>query len=322
MRGPENLRTKLWSYRRGFLSEQVSAQQITKENWRAFISEVEYNRASGFPNGPRSRWFDDKLATYFLLKNLTHRLPEHFFHVQAGQVLGLAGHADGFGALERVLEDKKALVVKHSWGSKGTGFQVLTRKSDQIDINGERIEFSEFPGIIERWPDSIVTERLVNHAEIASLHPQSLNTLRIITAYTPTLDVSFVCVYLRVGTADSGLVDNVIAGGLALEIDASTGSSVRSFKYSTVLERPTLISHHPNTHQSLEVQVPFWKEICQEISTIARELKVTPWLGFDVAVSPDDFFITEINSHTTISQAQSFAPLRSNNAVQQLFPGP
>ena len=315
------LRAKLWSYRRGFLSETVSSLKISNENRSEFISEVEYYSSQGFPNGARSRWFDDKLATYFLLRNHQNHLPEHYFHISGGKVLGLAGRPDGFRALESLLNEKKSLVVKDSWGSKGVGFRMVTREAYYITINGERIEPTLFRRVVCAWTDSIVTERLVNHPVIARLNPLSLNTLRVITAYTPSWDVSIVSAYLRVGTEQTGLVDNVSAGGIAVEVDPKTGLSGRSVIFPESGLTPTPIISHPSTQQRFDFEVPFWDEIVGEISIIARELKPTPWLGFDVAVTPDNFFITEINSHPVISRLQNLAPLRANQAVRELFPG-
>ena len=234
---------------------------------------------------------------------------------------GWGGGIGGFDALEKLLTEKKSLVAKLSWGSGGTGFRLISRTDDHIQINGEAVGFSEFRQIVKEWPDSIVTERLVNHPEIARLYPNSLNTLRIITAYSPKYGVSIVSTYLKIGTQVSGLVDGVTAGGVAAEIDPITGFAGRCFAFSTGSLAPTLISHHPSTLEILEFQVPFWGEIVQDISTIALDLKPTPWLGFDVAVTPEGFFITEINSHTSILVAQTLSPLRSNCAVRELFPG-
>lgn len=112
------------------------------------------------------------------------------------------------------------------------------------------------------------------------------------------------------------------AGGIAVQIDPITGFTGRGFSYSSGLATRHLISRHPDTNQSLLIEVPFWADIVREVTVIAQGLKSTPWLGFDVAVTPKSFFITEINSHTSIDVAQTFAPLRSNPAVRELFPGP
>lgn len=197
--GHSTLSAKLWSYRRGFLSNTVSSSNITDGNAELFISELEYNGFKGFPNGPRSRWFDDKLATYHILGNHRIRLPEHYFHISGGKVVGLAGRADGFKSFEDLLYETKSLVAKDTWGFGGKGLRLITRTNNHIDINGHEVEFSAFQNVVDEWPDSIVTERLENHPDIGRLYARSLNTLRIITAYSPTYGVTLVSHIFELG---------------------------------------------------------------------------------------------------------------------------
>lgn len=122
--------------------------------------------------------------------------------------------------------------------------------------------------------------------EIASLHPYSINTIRIVT-----LKSHIVTAFIRIGDKKN-VVDNFNYDGLLASIDIETGK----VNFPAVKKNGTTYTHHPLTKKPiLGITIPKWEEaksLCIEASKIVPEIG---YIGFDVCIGPEKCSLIEAN---------------------------
>ena len=129
-----------------------------------------------------------------------------------------------------------------------------------------------------------------NCHEIASLHPQSLNTVRVVTVnMTNRVEIAFT--YLRVGQNDS-IIDNAASGGIVCELDIETG-----IVYATSDEQGNCYIIHPNSGKILlGYKVPQWGELKKMVSELAMVLPSNRYTGWDMALTDNGWILIEANA--------------------------
>ena len=140
------------------------------------------------------------------------------------------------------------------------------------------------------YPDGFVMEELINQREpMASLHPNSVNTVRIVTVNYGD-DIALKWPSIRVGRGNS-IVDNAGRGGIAMVVDIKSGLS-----FAAGDESRHFYSVHPNTNVPLiGFQIPQWKELCELVKKMAGECPDCHIMGWDMAFSDKGWVVVEVN---------------------------
>ncbi len=183
---------------------------------------------------------------------------------------------------------------------------VLCRNRDALI--GKPIEGSSGQGILkylpEDWkkgPDAflarlkqdgigILEEIVVQHPQMASLCPTSVNTCRIATLLGDKQQ-GIVYAFLRIGNGK--VMDNVDCGGMAARIDLNTG---RLLTVGADKQGNTFIKHPMTNTSIVGFTIPFWKEakqICMEAAQLIPEMRFVAW---DVAITDKGPTFIEGNS--------------------------
>ena len=142
----------------------------------------------------------------------------------------------------------------------------------------------------------IVENRLVQHSELAAFHPNSVNTIRIVTVYDDKNDyLHFMFAKLRMGN-NGAFLDNTHAGGISGNIDIETGI-INTPGYSVVTNEEFIC--HPYTgKQIIGFQIPHWKECKAFIEEVARVTPEVRYVGWDVVILEDgSFALIEANDN-------------------------
>lgn len=189
--------------------------------------------------------------------------------------------------IENRLDGSKYYILKPIEGSLGEGIRKL---------KGTEIKKSLFDGINSR--DYILEECVVNIPEIAAFHPQSLNTIRVVTIGR-NAEVLGAC--LRVGRGGN-VVDNAHAGGIFCTVDVETGRVI-----SRGLDTDgNYYERHPDSNKEfMGFQIPLWGEIkalLREMHSLTPEV---PVVGWDVALTPDGIEVIEANHLPDMDLMQS-----------------
>lgn len=122
-----------------------------------------------------------------------------------------------------------------------------------------------------------------------SLHPSSLNTVRIPTVrYDDRVEV--IHPFLRIGRG-SAVVDNAGSGGIMGNIDVATGSV-----YAAADELGKDYKIHPDTGVSLiGFTIPKWQEVLSLVKQMALVVPSVRYVGWDMALSPKGWVMIEGN---------------------------
>lgn len=177
--------------------------------------------------------------------------------------------------------------------------------SGRFGLGAEVVRPDAYAAFLAAPPrDVIVQPRLIQHPDLAVLHPASVNTIRIDTLRVGHGFVHNAAV-LRLGTSGS-IVDNARQGGLFVGVDLETGALQRlargRSKFGT-----SRVPRHPDTGIVFEGRhVPHWDSVRATIDHGAAVLHAhgLQSIGWDVAVLPDGACIIEANAGWNVSTMQ------------------
>ena len=142
----------------------------------------------------------------------------------------------------------------------------------------------------------VVLEEVINQApEMAALHPESVNSLRINT-FKDGNDVKIFYPFLKVGVGNS-MVDNAAAGGLFAGINLSTGV-VETDLFDEGRHCNNPLKCHPDTGVKVRgFQIPRWDEAVDLAKECSRKLDGINYVGWDFALTPRGWCIVEGNTN-------------------------
>lgn len=146
-----------------------------------------------------------------------------------------------------------------------------------------------------------VVEELIQQADpIRSLHPESVNTMRVVAFLKPDGHAEILWAFLRMGMGKSH-IDNASSGGLAIKIDKHTGISydaARDYAGDIVIA-------HPDTGVKLiGFQVPEWDKLLEMVDKLANVMPEVRLVGWDLAYSDKGWVFVEGNSRPQTVAAQ------------------
>lgn len=224
-------------------------------------------------NNPKNQIiFDDKGKTYEVFGR--------YFRRDLVEVVGWSKRSkQGFRTF---VEKHPRFIVKPFNGGNGVGIKIFN--SEEMGTFDEMCQMLK-----AKYPSGFVAEELIKQVEeLAAVHKESVNTLRI---FTIRLDdrTEFLPFAWRVGRGDS-CVDNGGSGGIFCALD-DNGVVV-----STADEKGRFYDVHPDTnHPLIGFQIPRF----EEAKALARELaEVVPdnrYCGWDLALTDNGWVMQEGN---------------------------
>lgn len=195
--------------------------------------------------------------------------------------------------------------VKPIDGQCGHGIFRLKINSGRIFINNNE---TTKENLIDRLTNTrcLIQETVTQHPLMSSLHPESINTIRLVTVrdnrmghnHEPVVFPSI----LRVGTGKS-IIDNTSQGGLAIGIDLESGR-LKEFGFYKP-EYGTKVSHHPDSNTEFaSFTIPFFRECCRQACFLHSFLPGINSIGWDIAVGPEGPIFIEGNDNWEINGPQ------------------
>ena len=158
----------------------------------------------------------------------------------------------------------------------------------KVELKTEEQREQVFREIVEEG--CCVVEEVLNQGyEIAKYHPQSANTLRVITSNRGGEPEIILCT-ARFGTGDS-VIDN---GCVSAGVDLETGMIITPGREAQKSGRHL---RHPDTgYQILGTTVPYWDDLVKFAKEIAMVVPEQRIVGWDLALSVDGWVIIEGNT--------------------------
>ncbi|MGM9879555.1 MAG: sugar-transfer associated ATP-grasp domain-containing protein [Bacilli bacterium] len=298
------IRTKLWAYRHGFLSYRLAQYNITKDNYKNFISDFEYKWLRHINNYYKI-WFEDKITIKYIASDYNKFFPKYYYYISLkqgeNQIIPMMdcprGYGNTYDDIINLVKKEKDIALKRDKGSHGEGFYRLSYKDNKLYLNLKEATREDVIDILsDKTNEYLVTEYIKQHDVLNKIYDGSVNTIRIIVfkkdGKTPIIGNA----YMRFGSKKTGTVDNIGAGGIFVSLDEETG-----FFHDALIITDDLkivpCKEHPDTHLPIEGYIPNWDKVVKDILEIAESLKQIEYFGFDIAITEDGMKFPEINRY-------------------------
>lgn len=196
------------------------------------------------------------------------------------------------------------LIAKPLHGSRGAGV-VRLKVGDPFPVSQAPLLLTPF----------------VQQASYArQIAPLSGNTIRVLTLRDEAGPFIARAVH-RFGTRDTAPTDNWSLGSLCAKVDPETGALGKAVKHPR-RTKGTLqwVSHHPDTGAAIEgTVVPRWAQLQTELLSTLETLPEFVYVGWDVLVTDERFWVLEGNANTEFNALQVHGPLLADGRVKAFY---
>lgn len=172
-------------------------------------------------------------------------------------------------AIEIVKENKQAIFKPATISGGGMGIKVW--KADSLLSVEELLEG------YDKLKDYVVQDVQAQHADIAKIHPSSLNTIRIMTLMIHGR-IEILCGVLRMG-ANGGQVDNFCGGGIACGLEQD--GRLKKYGYP---ESGYRVTEHPQAGELSQYYVPAYDKAKEMVLRQAEKFPYFRLVAWDVAI--------------------------------------
>lgn len=205
-------------------------------------------------------------------------------------VLGCYNETDK-GHFLSFADKHKHFIFKPLEEHSGHGIKIVSSK--ETDIN---MFFTEMIA-----KGAFVVEELINQGrETAIMHPQSVNSLRVVT-FVLEGKVNIIGVTWRIGVGNA-VMDNAGSGGIYASIDPEYGF----VQTDAINYRGEHFNIHPDTNiQIVGYKLPKWDEALSLIHDMAVNVEGATLISWDIAYSDKGWLMIEANDNGDWSIIQS-----------------
>jgi len=187
--------------------------------------------------------------------------------------------------------DGEAFIIKGSRTDGGAGVRLLEIADKGIVVSGKRCAIADLETMYGN--DFLIQERIVQHEDMARVHPGSVNTIRVVTLRWRDEIVVLMSI-ARFGVGDS-LNDNLATGGLACGIDQDGRLMDRAYDIKC-----RVFSEHPTTGYRFKdrMAVPSHESVKEFARTLHKQIFHFDIVSWDIAVGQDgEPVFVEVNFH-------------------------
>ncbi|WP_235201420.1 sugar-transfer associated ATP-grasp domain-containing protein [Microbacterium sp. CH12i] len=195
--------------------------------------------------------------------------------------------------LRAFLERHPRVIAKPERGEGGAGIAIYEAAHVE-DVATWRAE------LIAK-DQTLLEEVLTQHEALSSIYPDSVNTVRMITYRDPKGQLHVIASVLRIG--NGSVIDNFASGGVFTMLD-DDGVAL----YPGVDKQSNIYLTHPVTGTTIQgFQVPYYPEIVAMIAEATTRLPTVPYVGWDIAVTPEGPALIEANHNSSVFQMKPSA---------------
>jgi hypothetical protein len=332
------LSRKLEMWRRGFFAESATIYDLPRNDPSLYLTDYQHFHMGQQINGWEGL-YDHKLGLRALLLAKGFRQASTLAYIYEGRILSdpFSGAARYVGASEmidslRAEGDGARWIIKPEDGLRGEGlFMLEFRQGDfwvQRGRDVQRFSFEEFlSGLKQKKAGSAgatLIERRLEQGEFwRRLFPDSANTLRLLTLWTPGEAAPFVArAVQRIGTADTVPTDNWSGGGISAPVDLATGRLGEGRMHPLKGKRSTQrFTHHPDTGTLIEGAVlPGWEGVKDVVLRAAASVPFNRMAGWDILVDSEGVpVILEANGNSDVNLLQVHGGLLAEPNIRQFY---
>lgn len=231
---------------------------------------------------------DQNYTPYFNMKTETYRKFKPFY----GREVLCIYDKDDYPAFLEFIERHPKFIYKPADDYGGHGVEIYD--SRDYESKEDLFELIIFNGFC------VVEELIVQADAIARLHPQSVNTMRVVAYLSPSGKTEIQWCFLRMGMGDNH-TDNMSSGGLAAMVDPETGiiyTTGRDWKGDVHI-------FHPDTGiQLVGFQIPEWDNLRKLVCELSNVLPQVRLVGWDLSYTDKGWVFVEGNARPQCVSAQ------------------
>ena len=334
------LSSKLAMWRRGFFAESATIYDLPANDPRLYLTDYQHFYMGQWINDWEG-FYDHKLSLRALLLAKGLRQAETVGYIYEGRVLAepFKGRAR-FVSVDEVVDllrregEGASWIVKPEDGLRGEGLFLLeyhdrkfwVRRGREAQPCDLREVLRDFQLRNSRSPRAMLIERRLHQGEFwRSLFPDSANTLRVQTLWTPKEPRPFVArAVQRIGTADTVPTDNWSGGGISAPVELATGRLGQGLMHP--LKAPTerrgqRFTHHPDTGAPIAgVLLPDWDRILDVVLRAAASVPFNRMAGWDVLMDADGVpVILEANGNSDVNLLQVHGGLLAEPRIRNFY---
>ena len=139
----------------------------------------------------------------------------------------------------------------------------------------------------------LIEEVAEQHKKISSLHPDSINTVRIVTIKNKYNVTTIVAAIQRIGT-NHNIVDNFHHEGICAPIDIKKGI----INNRGVNKKGEYFTTHPTTNIKIEgFKIPHWNKVIKLVKQASNEIPELNIIGWDICIGKEKPFLIEANEY-------------------------
>ena len=277
----------LQDYRKAMIRHRISFKEYT--TYRFF--DLDENERNAYLSEKEMKCIYRKIAETQTLKWCVDKILSHEKFAPYMHRAWICPKSCSFDDFKQFVVSQDC-IIKPSTGSLGKGV-FMVRQGDDVDLKA----------LYEccRQKNLIVEERLFSCQEIAEFHPESLNTIRVMTmSYGGRTEVIGSVFRMGVGTS---IVDNGAEGGILAPIDSKTGVIIGDGKD----EDGHVFKQHPDSGKTIKgFHIPYWEKLiesCKRMVSLVPEIRIVGW---DICVCADGRIeMIEVNSAPHIMVLQT-----------------
>lgn len=240
-----------------------------------------------------STMFDDKsiIETYFS-DSKTIKLPETFLVSISGQLCNKNRERVSQEKAIKLLSDVGECIIKPTVNtSSGNGVSLCNFIGGVDKLSGSSI----FDILLSSGKDFIIQKKVVNNENISKIHPESLNTIRVIT-YIMNDEVFCCPLTLRVGIGNSS-VDNIHAGGLCIGINEDGTLKEKAYQLGWGDKNITFQNHPTSGILFKDYYIGDIKKVVETARHLHEKLPYLGIISWDFTIDDcEDAVLIEINS--------------------------
>ena len=185
-------------------------------------------------------------------------------------------------------------------GMQGTSCFILEKEGDHYLVNGKPSSREELDALS---PQLQVETVIRQHEDMAAIHPQSVNTCRIVTVCRNG-KASFFTGFVLVGMG-GGCVSNVHSGGMFVAFDEN--GQLGSCGITSLTWGGKAYEKHPDTGvEFAKCRIPFFKDAVDLALRAHLTMPTIRSIGWDIAITPTGPVIIEGNRRWATAEHQMF----------------
>ena len=331
------LRQRLRTWQRGFFAESAALYDLERNNPDEYLSD--FTRATRCREiNPHNEFFVHKMVLRSFLLAMGFRQPETVALLFRGQIL-----SDPYGSNSRdikpeELEDRlrassRDHIVKPE-GSASDGDVFLLQKRDGGFIRrrgteslpfdlGAMLQQSKIGRALRDM--TLIEERLAQAPFWDQLFPESANTIRLLTLWTPGEPTPFIArAVQRIGTAETVPTDSWSRGGISAPVDLVSGTLGQGKLHPSRASQRMAgqpLNHHPETGAQIGgATIPQWDQVKETVLRAAASLPFNPMAAWDVLVAPDGVpVILQASGDTDLHLLQVHGGLLADPRIRRFY---